>query len=105
MRVEQSSSGRHFAGALILFALASLLSLLLLVVALLLWLSGLMGSMIGALLLVGSLFLMLAWALYYFSLASAFRQIGLRLETVYEVACRVERGYQMIHHFLLRWIG
>lgn len=105
MMREQSSSGRHFAGALILFLLASLLALLLLVVALLLWLSNLMGSMIGALLLMGGLFLILAWALYYFTLSSAFRQIGMRLETVYEVACRAERGYQMIHHFLLRWIG
>lgn len=94
----------HFGSALILFALSAVMALLLLVSAFVVWLSQVMGSLTGALLLVGGIFLLLAVLLYCFSLRDSFRQISSRLETIYEVAHAAQGAYAWLMRTLRQWL-
>ncbi|MEE1099751.1 MAG: hypothetical protein UHY58_07500 [Alistipes sp.] len=103
MKSEHSFSG-HFASALIIFALAAVISILLLFTALIVWLSGLIGSLELAILGIGVLLCVVAAVIYTFTLKDAFRQIGYRMETIYEVAETAQRGYLWLEGLLKGWL-
>ncbi len=97
---ESNTPSNHLGSGLILFALTASMALLLLVSALTVYLSQVMGSLIGAMLLLGVVFGAVAAATYYFTLHDAFRQLQSRLETVYDVALAAQWGYEKVIGFL-----
>ena len=71
--------------ALIIVALAAPAAALLLIVALVVWLAELMGSVIYPCLILGLFFALLATIIYKVSLRDAMREVGERLGVIYEV--------------------
>lgn len=85
---------------LLIVALAALAAALLLVVALVVWLAELMGSIIYPCLLLGILFAALAIILYKVSLRDIMREIDERLGVIYEVMKLLREGVEWIKRVL-----
>lgn len=101
---DRNSASNHLGSGVLLFLLTASMALLLLVCALTVFLSQLIGSLIGAMLLLGALFGVVAGTVYYFSLHDTFRQLQSRLETIYEVARAAQWGYEQVIVWLQRWL-
>ena len=76
---------RSYITALIIVALAAPAAALLLVVALVVWLSEIMGSIIYPCLILGLFFALLATIVYKVSLRDAMREMNERLSVIYDV--------------------
>ena len=76
---------RSYITALIIVALAAPAAALLLVVALVVWLSEIMGSIIYPCLILGLFFALLATIIYKVSLRNAMREMNERLSVIYDV--------------------
>ena len=76
---------RSYITALIIVALAAPAAALLLVVALVVWLSEIMGSTIYPCLILGLFFALLATIIYKVSLRDAMREMNERLSVIYDV--------------------
>ena len=85
---------------LLIVALAALAAALLLVVALVVWLAELMGSIIYPCLMLGILFAALAIILYKVSLRDIMREIDERLGVIYEVMKLLREGVEWIKRVL-----
>ena len=93
---RRDPSAGHFVVRFLLFGTLVGIALLLLLTALVVWLSDLMGSFIAATLLLGGCFALLASGIYLFSIREAVEQIRNRAETVYEVARIARSGYEWV---------
>ena len=91
----------HFA-ALIIVALAAPAAALLFVVALVVWLVELMGSIIYPCLIVGLFFALLATIVYKVSLRDAMREIDERLQVIYDVTRLLREGVEWGVRLLFR---
>ena len=87
------------------FAPFVLLALLLLLTALVVWLSQVTGSFIVATLILGGAFALLAAGLYLLTIREAVEQIRARAETVYEVARLARTGYEWLSEKISMLIG
>ena len=83
---------RSYFVALIIVALAAPAAAILFVVALVIWLAELMGSLIAPCLLVGLFLALLATIIYKVSLRDAMREVDERLSVVYEVTNLLREG-------------
>ena len=83
---------RSYFAALIIVALAAPAAAILFVVALVVWLSELMGSIIYPCLLVGLFLALLAVIIYKVSLREALREVDERLSVIYEVTKLLREG-------------
>lgn len=101
---SESGSTRGFAGAMILFILCSVISILLLISTLVVWLFELIGSLELAMLIFGLLLGVIAAIIYIFSLRDSFRQITIRLEMIYDTARLAHEGYRWLERLLLKWL-
>lgn len=72
------------------------IAILLLLTALVVWLSEVTGSFIIAALILAGLFVLLAAGLYLLTIREAVEQLRTRAETVYEVARAARSGYEWI---------
>lgn len=97
---ELHTTSSHLGSGLILFVLAAVIALILLMGGLTMLLGKMMGSLIGAMVLMGCFFAIIAGLVYYFSLREAFRQLRQHLETVYQVAQAAQWGYEAVISFL-----
>lgn len=97
---EHNTASSHLGSGLILFTLTAVISLILLVGGLTMMLAKMMGSLIGAMLVMGGFFAIISFLVYYFSLHDAFRQLRQHLDTVYHVAQAAQWGYEMVVGFL-----
>ena len=86
---SRESSGGRFVIAFLLFGTTVAIALLLLLAALVVWLSELVGSFIAAALILGGFFAVVA-------IREAVERIRARAETVYEVARIARSGYEWI---------
>ena len=93
---------RSYFAALIIVALAAPAAALLFVVALVVWLAELMGSIIYPCLLVGLFFALLATILYKVSLRDAMREIDERIRLVYDFTRTIREGVDWAVRFLFR---
>ena len=91
----------HFA-ALIIVALAAPAAALLFVVALVVWLAELMGSIIYPCIIVGLFFALLATIVYKVSLRDAMREIDERLQVIYDVTRLLREGVEWGVRLLFR---
>ncbi len=76
---------RSYFAPLIIVALAAPAAAFLFVVALVVWLAELMGSLIYPCILLGGIFALLAFIIYKVSLRDIMREIDERIATIYEV--------------------
>ena len=90
---------------LIVFALCAIMAILLLLMALVVWLSEVTGSLILAATLVGAFFAVLSAVIYWLALKDAIQRIGAKLDTVYDVAHTVQIGYEWVLERLSLWLG
>ncbi|MDE6375052.1 MAG: hypothetical protein K2L09_04850 [Alistipes sp.] len=102
---DKSASGGHLMLALLFFCVTAGTAILLLIAALVVAISELLGSLIWSTLIVGALFALTALAIYYFSIRGPLEQLRTRLETVYDVARLVKQAYDWVSRkfeFLVR---
>ena len=93
---------RSYFAALIIVALAAPAAALLIVVARVVWLSELMGSLILPCLLVGLFLALLSLIIYKVSLRDAMREVDERLSVVYEVTKLLREGIEWGIRLLFR---
>ena len=85
--MENKPSGGRFIAALLFFATTAGIAILLLLTALVIWLSSVTGSFIASALIAGG---------YLFAIRDAVEQIRRQAETVYEVAHAAQTGYEWL---------
>jgi len=90
--MENKPSGGRFIAALLFFATTAGIAILLLLTALVIWLSSVTGSFIASALIAGGFFAVL----YLFAIRDAVEQIRRQAETVYEVAHAAQTGYEWL---------
>lgn len=88
--------------ALIIVVLAGLAAALLFVVAMVVWLAELMGSVIYPCLIVGLLFALFAAIIYKLSLRDIIREIDERMDTIYAVTKTLRNGVEWAMRLLFR---
>ena len=93
---------RSYFASLIIVALAAPAAALLLVVALVVWLAELMGSIIFPCLILGLFFALLATIIYKVSLRDAMREIDERFVVIYEVTKLFREGIEWGIRLLFR---
>lgn len=94
----------HFVAALVWFGLTTAIAIVLLVAALVVWLSELTGSFIASALLIGGFFAVLSMVIYLLVIRDAMERFRTQLETIYEVARLAQTGYEWIVEKLLLFI-
>ena len=93
---SRESSGGRSVIAFLLFGTTVAIALLLLLTALVVWLSELVGSFIASALILGGFFAVVAALIYLVSIREAVERIRARAETVYEVARIARSGYEWV---------
>ncbi len=96
---KPAANGRLFVAALACCTSAGI-AIVLLVAALVIGLSELLGSFTWSALLAGGVFALLAAGIYLFSLKEPLEQIRTRIETVYDVARLLKQGYDWVREKL-----
>lgn len=89
-------SRRHFVASVIWFTTTAIIALLLLLTAVVVWLSELTGSFIFSALIVGGFFAMVSMMIYLLSVRDAMEEIRDEIDTIYEVARTVKTGYEWV---------
>jgi hypothetical protein len=90
---------------LLCFVLTSIMAIILLVAALIMWLSELIGSATFSTLIVGGLFTFVAWLIYVLSIKRCIEYVRDRLDTIYDVAFAVRNGYNVALRFSSSFLG
>ena len=91
--------------ALIIVALAAPAAALLIVVALVVWLAELMGSLIYPCLILGLFFALMTYVIYKVSLRDAMREIDERWRVIYDVTKLLREGIEWGVRLLFRSDG
>ena len=95
METERSSGGR-FVVEFLLFGTCVAIAILMLLTALVVWLSEVMESFIVAALILSGLFAVASAGIYLLSIRETVERIRTRAETVYEVARAARSGYEWV---------
>ncbi len=82
--------------AFLIFGTTVAIAILLLLAALVVWLSEITGSFIASTLILGGFFAILAALIYLLAIRESVERIRARAETVYEVARIARTGYEWI---------
>lgn len=90
------SSGGGFVVVFLLFGVCVAITILMLLTALVVWLSEVMGSFIAATLILSGLFAAASAGIYLLAIREAVERIRSRAETVYEVARAARSGYEWV---------
>lgn len=90
------SSGGGFVVVFLLFGTCVAITILMLLTALVVWLSEVMGSFIAATLILSGLFAAASAGIYLLAIREAVERIRSRAETVYEVARTARNGYEWV---------
>ena len=102
---QDKTSHTKIITTVIYFALTALAAILLLIMAFVIWLAELLGSLIGALLITGIMFGVISMIIYHASLQTALENLQHRLNTIYEVAQVDKRGYDWAVGKFSEWIA
>ena len=93
---NRKPSGGRFIASLLFFGTTAAIAILLLLMALVVWLSSVTGSFIASALILGGFFAILALVVYLLAIHDAVEQIRSQAETVYEVARAAQTGYEWL---------
>ena len=94
--MENKPSGGRFIAALLFFATTAGIAILLLLTALVIWLSSVTGSFIASALIAGGFFAVLAAVIYLLAIREGVERIRDQVETVYDVARAAKEGYEWL---------
>ena len=94
--MENKPSGGRFIASLLFFAMTAAIAVLLLLTALVVWLSSVTGSFIVSALILGGLFALLAFVINLLAIRDAVDHNRSQAETVYEVARAAQTGYEWL---------
>ena len=86
------------------FAAAIMVATILLMTALVIWLTELIGSAALAALILSGVFLLVAWIIYMVWTRSVIDYLNEKLDTIYDVAFAARNGYEVLHKFALKLI-
>ncbi len=86
----------HLVAVVVLFGVTTLVAIILLVYALVLYLAALLGSLTLSLLIVGSSSALISLMIYFGILRNLLRELHERLETLFEVASWLRKGSDWI---------
>ena len=81
------------------------MAFILLTVAVVLWLSEVLGSLLLATLVVWGLDIIIAVVIYFVSLHPSIKRISQRLDTIYEVSAMFEMAYRQVVLFVKKVMG
>ncbi len=102
---ENKSQSRSVLAPLLYFAVTSVMAIMLMVAALIMWLSEIMGSAKWATLIVGCGFTFVAWLIYVLSVRQSILYIKDRMDTIYDVAFTVRNGYKVALRFFSSFLS
>ena len=95
MKDSQAPTG-NIVASLVFFGVTAAIAIILFIDAFVMWLASLTGSVAVAALITGGFFAVLAAVVYLLSVRSAVKYVRDRIDTVYEVASRVQEGYDWL---------
>ena len=93
---NRTSSRRSFVSSFVWLTVTAAIAIVLLLTAVVVWLSQLTGSFIASALILGGFFGVVALLIYLLSVRDAIEQIRTEVETVYEVANAAKAGYEWL---------
>ncbi|WP_419522311.1 hypothetical protein [Alistipes finegoldii] len=95
MKDSPSPTG-NIVTSLIFFGVTAAIAIILFIDAFVMWLASLTGSVAVAALITGGFFAVIAAVVYLLAVRSALNYVRDRIETVYEVASRIQEGYDWL---------
>ena len=90
---------------LLYFTITTIMAIILLVTALVMWIAEMTGSATLSTLIVGAGFVFVAWLIYVLSIRRCVAYIRERLDTVYDVAFSIRNGYKVASRFFSSFLG
>ena len=90
---------------LLYFAITTIMAIILLVSALVMWIAEITGSATLSTLIVGAGFVFVAWLIYVLSIRRCVAYVRERLDTVYDVAFSIRNGYKVASRFFSSFLG
>ncbi len=96
---------RSVLAPLVYFAVTAAMAMILMVTALIVWLTEVIGSATIATLIVGGFFTFVAWLIYVLSVKRSIEYVKDRLDTVYDVAFAVRNGYKVAIRYASSFLG
>lgn len=101
---SRNSSGGNFVASLIFFSLTAVIAIMLIITAIVIWLSDLTGSFILSALIVGGFFAVISLVVYMFAIRDAVDRLQDQVETIYEVAQAAKTGYEWVSEKILLFL-
>lgn len=102
---NRRSSRSNFGAILVCFGLTSAIAIVLLVTALVVWMSYMTGSLIASALIVGGFFALLSYVIYLLAIRDALERFNTQIATIYEVARVVQTGYEWVTEKILLFMN
>lgn len=100
-RMNNRESNDHLLGQITLLVIVMLIGSTMLIIALLLWLAEVMGSLTGALVAIGAGCTLISMMLYFGAVRPQVKAIREELSSLYEVARVARSGYQWVSQFII----
>lgn len=91
---ELKTESRRIAASILFFAITATAAIVLFITAAVTWLAGIIGSTTAAAAVTGGFFALLALIVYSVGVRQSIEYLRRRIETVYEVAETVRKGYR-----------
>ena len=91
---ELKTESRRIAASILFFAITATAAIVLFITAAVTWLAGIIGSPAAAAAVTGGFFALLALIVYSVGVRQSIEYLQRRIETVYEVAETVRKGYR-----------
>ena len=99
MEERRAQGGGHIA-PIVYFAATATTAAVMFIATLVAWLTEAIGSLTWATLIVGSLFLFVAWLIYVLAVRRSISYFRDRLDTIYDVAHALQNGYKVAFELL-----
>lgn len=102
---NRRTSRTNYVTTFAFFGLTTTIAIVLLITALVVWLTQLLGSVIASTLLVGGFFAVLSLVIYWLAIRDAVENIRTQFQTVYEVARLAQAGYEWVSEKILLFMN
>lgn len=93
---NRAPSSGNFVASFIFFALTAIIAIMLIITAVVIWLSELTGSFILSALIVGGFFAVIALVVYLATIRDAVARMQEQIDTIYDVARTAKAGYEWV---------
>lgn len=94
-------SNDHLLGSITILLILMLIGSTMLIIALLLWLAEVLGSLMGALLTIGAVCAFISLMLYFGSVRAQIKAIRVEIRSLYEIAKFARSSYHWVAQFIM----